>query len=121
MVQATSLSQGLLLVGESRMDSRQEHIAVAKSEDLVNLLNHIAWTDVISPKLTELKSQYTKVLTAAVLGTPIVINGVPITKEQIAGRIEGIDFIYGLFAKILKEGARAIEKYKNININLSTE
>jgi hypothetical protein len=95
--------------------------AAAKSEDLQNLLHHIAWTDVISPELKNLKEEYMSVLTAAVLGREFTMGGAPITKEQLAGRIEGISFIHELFARILKEGRIAIEKCKRQNLNLVPE
>lgn len=103
------------------MDTKTSLILAAKGEDTKDLLNHIAWTDVISPELLRLKDEYINLLTAAVLGQQLMQNGIPITKEMLAGRVEGITFIHNLFARILKDGARAVEQCKKININLQLE
>ena len=101
------------------MDTKSAMIVAAKGEDVQDLLNHIAWTDVISPELLGLKEEYTNLLTAAVLGQQLSQNGALITKEMLAGRVEGITFIHNLLTRILKDGKRAIEQCKKINLNLS--
>lgn len=81
-------------------------IAAAKSEDTYNLMNHIAWTDVIKPALDKHVLQYSQLLVAEALGAPLPPG---ITREQVAGRCYGIQYISTLFGKILKEGEKALK------------
>lgn len=80
-------------------------VSAAQSEDLQNLLEHIAWTDVVLPRLQRLKDQYSKALVAHLLGQPLPQN---LTKEQVAGKIYGIDQIIALFNQILTQGEKAV-------------
>lgn len=85
-------------------------IAVAKREDLINLLGHIAWTDILYPRLTRHKQALMDLLVRATLeGGNIQTNtGATLTKEMIAGRIEGIAWVTKLIESVLKEGERAL-------------
>jgi len=90
--------------------------AAYQGVDTNDLLNHIAWTDVIKPRLINLKDQWGQALVRAVM-TP----GQPssLTREQIAGRIEGISYIIGLFEDILRRGEKAALELKEFGINVS--
>jgi len=76
----------------------------AKAQDLSDLASHIAWTDIVSPELTKLRETYSTQLVQKVLNAP---GSSPLTIEQLAGRIEGIDFIKRLFTRIIEKGEKA--------------
>jgi|WetSurMetagenome_2_1015567.scaffolds.fasta_scaffold138310_2 hypothetical protein len=98
---------------------REKSITVAKGEDTRNLLDHIAWTDVIEPELEKRKALYGKLLVAAVLGSKITIPGssgpTDLTPEQLAGRIDGINFIQTLLKRILRDGASAFSTLNDLS------
>jgi hypothetical protein len=98
------------------MDTQAKLIAVAQAEDTANLLDHIAWTDVILPKLNKLKENYAKILVAHLLGTPLPEGK---TKEQYAGLIYGIDAVTNLLSNILRNGKSAFEDLNSQGIHLS--
>ena len=81
-------------------------VKAAKGRDLNDLLNHIAWTDVVKPKLSELKDYYSKLLVSSLLGGTD-ISKYPLTPTQLAGRVEGIDFIFVFLEGVLREGDKA--------------
>jgi hypothetical protein len=85
----------------------------ARAEDVNDLLNHIAWTDTIRPELIKHKDTLSKMLVASVLGTPVQRQtargeAIIVTTEQLAGRIEGIDFVLSLLEGILRRGVTAL-------------
>jgi hypothetical protein len=88
--------------------------SVARGEDLRDLLDHIAWTDTIKPELEKTRSRYEKALVASVLGQPIISGGKLVTSEQLAGRIEGINLIEGLFEKVLRQGVSAFQSMQQL-------
>jgi hypothetical protein len=88
---------------------------VAQAEDTYDLLEHIAWTDVLRPKLIEARDQYSKALVNHLLGAPLQDG---LTKEQLAGKIYGITFIISLIESILTRGERALADLKSIGISL---
>lgn len=96
--------------------------AAAKAEDLGDLLDHIAWREVILPELVKARDNYTKMLVSSTLGLPISVNtgagAAVITREQLAGRIDGINFIMGLMEDILKRGYRAAEELRANGLSL---
>lgn len=92
-------------------------IAAAKAEDTYNLLNHIAWTDVILPKLQQQVTQYSALLVNEALGAPLPGK---LTREQVAGMAYGINYIATLFEKILREGERALTSLNSEGISIST-
>lgn len=75
-----------------------------QGEDTYDLLNHIAWTDVLKPKL----EQHRKYLTDKLVGATLNAQQ-PGTesKEQLAGKLYGITFIVTTIEKILKAGSDA--------------
>lgn len=94
----------------------KELIEAYQAKDTEDLLNHIAWNDVILPKLRKAQEQYSKVLVAMTLGA--VIPGTALTREQIAGRISGIDFVTELMKNILRRGDKAEEYLKSQGISV---
>lgn len=92
---------------------------VAKAEDLSDLLNHIAWTDVVLPRLQQEKERYTQLLVRSVLGSPIIReDGVELTREQLAGKVEGVQFIIKLMEDIIRQGDRALRQLNSHGYNL---
>jgi hypothetical protein len=91
-------------------------MAVAKGEDTYDLLSHIAWTDVILPRLEKEIVTYSTILVNEALGTPIPGN---ITREQVAGRAYGIRWVQNLLERILKDGKRGLEHLQTEGIALS--
>ena len=106
------------------LPTKNDFVTAAKGEDLADLLDHIAWTDVVAPKLAEAKDALTKMLVAATLGSPVVMNGPrgtaqrEVTVEQLAGKIWAIDWISTEFTKILREGDRAKERLRETGFSL---
>lgn len=73
----------------------------AKGMDTEDFLDHIAWTAVIKPRLDSAKTLLTKQLVDAVLsGTPIEEG----SRERIAGKIHGIDYVIHEIESIVKKG-----------------
>lgn len=103
--------------------SNQPFLDAAKAEDTADLLNHIAWTDVIHPALQRERELYTKLLVSSTLGMPVRTASaggpVELTKEQLAGKIYGIDFITDLLEKILTKGDKAIAELHAQGIHLT--
>jgi hypothetical protein len=91
-------------------------IRVAQAEDTYNLLNHIAWTDVILPKLERKKAIYSKMIVDHHLGKPIPQD---LTVEQIAGKVYGIEEIISLFAQILSQGEKALADINYAGIQIA--
>ena len=93
--------------------------AIARGEDLRDLLDHIAWTDTIVPELNKLRDLYSRLLVQSVLGQKISITSygqqVELSAEQLAGKIAGINFIEELMKKVLTRGVIAFEEYSKIS------
>lgn len=79
-------------------------LKAAYGEDTEDLLDHIAWTDVIKPQLEKARIHFTNQLVSATLAPQR--EGTE-SREQIAGKLYGISYITTLFEKILKEGGDA--------------
>lgn len=93
-----------------------------KGQDTESLLNHIAWTDVILPKIQKERELYQSLLVQAVLGVEPTVKDVnghvhKISREHLAGRIAGLDYIMKLFERILRDGERAVEELRTFGIN----
>jgi len=93
----------------------QTALKAAQGIDTLDLLNHIAWTDVIKPKLAQARDLLTKRLVDLTLG---VAKPGEETREQIAGKLFGINFIETLFHNILAEGGRANDALARENLFL---
>ena len=101
------------------MTTKQLAEAAAKSEDLGNLLDHIAWTDAVKPILMKRREAFSGLLVQSVLAGSDLKNSQPYTKEQLAGAIYGIDQIITIMEKILKDGERALAELRQQNLTLS--
>lgn len=88
-------------------------LSAIQGQDTQDLLNHIAWTDIIKPKLIEAKLFYTNQLVDALLSKH---EGE--SKEQIAGKIYGIDYVVKVLERILKEGSQSREALASLNLHL---
>lgn len=101
-------------------DFAKQHEAVARSEDLKDLLQQIAWTDTIKPEFDKVRNSYERFLTASVLGQKVVIQTpagpAPVSSEQIAARIDGINFVEGLLTRVLVDGTRAFRELQKYEI-----
>lgn len=97
-------------------------IDALKAEDLDNLLEHIAWSDTVKPKLLAERDRFTRLLVSSTLGVPVqtetAAGAVTITREQLAGKIFGIDYILTLFEKILTRGELAATELKKLGLSL---
>lgn len=80
--------------------------SAARAEDAWDLLNHIAWTDTVKPRLLETREQLSKALVNHLLGSPLPGE---LTKEQVAGQIYGINFIISTFEGVLTRGKKALD------------
>ncbi len=90
-------------------------LQAAQGEDLYDLLNHIAWTDVLKPDLEKAKSQLTQQLVDATLRPQT--EGAE-SREQIAGKLFGIQYMIAAMEKILKRGVTAKEDLARHNLFL---
>jgi hypothetical protein len=97
------------------MNNPKALLEAHQAQDVESLLDNIAWTDVILPKILAAREQYTSSLVALTLGAQTTS---PITREQIAGRIYGLDFVVTLMQKILKRGKDAEEYLASIGISI---
>jgi hypothetical protein len=97
------------------VDNTRQLIEVHQAQDTQDLLDHLAWTDVVLPKIRKAREQYTNVLVAMTLGAT---SPLPLTREQVAGRINGLDFVVELMQKILKRGKDAEEYLASLGISV---
>lgn len=86
----------------------------AKAEDLQDLLDHIAWTDVLQPELLKAKASFTNRLTSAVLQTAPAGE---MKAEQLAGVCYGIDILLSTVETVLRRGANAISDLHRLGLN----
>jgi hypothetical protein len=97
------------------MSTESQLIKIAQAEDTYDLLNHIAWTDVLKPRLLQKKETFSKILVDHLLGQPLPVG---LTQEQIAGKIYGINEIISTIEATLREGEKALENMKTLGISL---
>ena len=91
-------------------------MAVAKAEDTYDLLQHIAWDKVIKPALDAEVKTYSQLLVLEALGNPLPGG---LTREQVAGRCYGVQFISSLFEKILQRGEKALEDLQGTGLQIT--
>lgn len=96
--------------------NEQKLVAVAKAEDTFDLLDHIAWTGVIKPALDLEFKKYTELLVLEALGNPLPGG---LTREQVAGKCYGIQYISSLFEQILKRGEKALQDLQATGLHLT--
>jgi hypothetical protein len=103
--------------------SQPSFIDAAKAEDLDSLLDHIAWADTVRPALLRTRDALTQQLVDSTLGLPVqtktLTGTIEITREQLAGKIYGINYIMTLFEKLLSKGEVAAKQLKELGINIS--
>jgi hypothetical protein len=89
-----------------------EHAIIA--DDLENLLDHIAWTNTVKPALESHRAKFQTLLVQSVLGQQIIDQntGGIVSKEMLAGRIEGIDWLDKFLTGVLRRGERALSVLK---------
>ena len=102
---------------------RAKILAATKGKDLRDWLDHLAWTDVLRPAMEQERSFYQTILVNATLGADPSVkdsNGVvhTITKEQLAGRIQGIDYVLTLIERILEKGEKALDELTEMGYNI---
>jgi hypothetical protein len=97
------------------MEDTLNLIKIAQAEDTFDLREHIAWTDVIKPRLMGRRDSYAKQLVNHLLGGSLPNN---LTKEQLAGKIYGIDEILSLMESILRDGKRALDEIQSKGVNI---
>ena len=97
------------------MTYRETANLAAQGIDTEDFLQHIAWQNVILPKLEDAKRRLTDRLVASVLTAPRAGDE---TREQLAGKLQGIDFAIKLIQDIVKEGRKAKEVLAQNNISL---
>lgn len=81
-----------------------------EADETYDLLTHVGWTDVVKPKLLKDKSIQEKILVDHLLGRPLPDGQ---TKEQVAGRIYGINYIIETLESILRTGMKCGELLKD--------
>lgn len=93
-----------------------------RAEDVSDLLDHIAWTETIKPALLRERDQLTTQLVSSTLGLPVQAKTsegtVTFSREQIAGKIYGINHIFTLLEKLLSKGEIAARQLKDLGINV---
>ena len=92
-------------------------VAVAQAEDTYDLLNHIAWTDVVRPRLEKEIANQSSILIAEALGTPIAGGR---TREQVAGLCYGIKYLITLLESIMTRGEKALEELNAVGVSLKS-
>ena len=96
--------------------------AVAKADATAELLDHIGWTEVVLPKLLKTKDLYTTVLVQAVLSNkPPTMDGQETTREQLAGRVYGIEYVIKLFESILSKGEGALKALEAQGLSINSK
>lgn len=97
------------------MATQADMTAAAMAEDLGDLLDHLAWTDVLKPALLKSKLDIAARLSAAVLGGSVEGEKRP---EQLAGMCYGIDTVISEIEKILRKGRSASESLRQEGFTL---
>jgi hypothetical protein len=84
---------------------------VAKAYDLENLLDHIAWEELLKPGLVSERNALITQLVDSALGSPLKNqDGTSVSTEQLAGKLYGINYILDKIERILSEGVSASDK-----------
>jgi len=90
-------------------------LVAAQGQDLEDFLQHIAWTDLILPEIRRQKEILASRLVASVLNA-----GQPggESREQIAGKMLGLDWLVSFISSALKKGGEAKAILAEHNISL---
>ena len=73
---------------------------VSDAEEVIDLLEHFGWTDVLKPKIEKAVTIYLHQLPSLVLNSKRE-QDMGVTQEEIAGRIEG--YLYVMFSQFQSE------------------
>ena len=95
------------------MITEKDALTAAQGDDTMDLLDHIAWTDVIKPRLQEARNQLT---TRLVNATLFATKGEEESREQIAGKLYGINWIENELKKVISAGRMSKERLAEQNI-----
>ena len=89
-----------------------------RGDDLVDLLDHIAWDQTVKPALEKYKTNYHNLLVKSVLGQAVVdqTTGQVISKEMLAGRIEGIDWLNKFILHIITRSELAKSNLEDLQV-----
>jgi hypothetical protein len=91
-------------------------VAVAQAEDTYDLLQHIAWTDILLPQLELEKKGALEAIAAYHLGTPLP-NGM--TVEKLAGKAYGINYVIKKIENVLSRGKKALGEIEASGIHIT--
>lgn len=97
------------------MNDTEKVLKTAQAIDTLDLLDHIAWTDVLKPQLTQAQKYLTERLVGLTLGT---LQPGSETKEQVAGKLYGINEFIKKIEKVLSAGNEARKMLAEENIFL---
>lgn len=89
-----------------------------KGDDLSDLLDHIAWEQIIAPALDKYKANYHTLLVKSVLGQSVIdqTTGQVVSKEMLAGRIDGIEWLNKFIIHVLSRGDAAKSNLENLKL-----
>lgn len=79
-------------------------LVAAQGDDTEDFLQHIAWTDVIMPKFEADKATLTRRLMQSILQP---LNPQEESREQLAGKLFGIEYAIKVITDIVGEGRKA--------------
>jgi len=96
-------------------DFKDKSIDIRKSEDLLNLLEHVGWTEVLRPQIEAALDRYKRLLPKLVLNTGLA-QKIGITKEEVAGRIVAFEFLIETIETVLKKGAKAFQELNELEV-----
>lgn len=94
----------------------QTVLTAAQGQDTEDFLEHIGWTDVLRPKLLAAKEILTKQLVDLTLSKPDPANE---NREQIAGKLWGIDWVIKQIETHVSRGRSASAELAKANIYLN--
>ena len=93
--------------------------AVGEAEEVVDLLQHFGWTEVLKPKILKVIDLHIQLLPTLVLN-PKHEEKLVLTKEAVAARIEAYKYVIGVIEDILKNGTAAFDAI-NATLRAPTE
>ncbi len=96
------------------MTIQETALAAAQGIDTEDFLNHIAWDEVILPRLRETREALTRELVQAVLNPA---KGTDMA--TIAGKVAGIDYTIALLLRLVREGKTARTTLQEQNISFA--
>ena len=91
------------------MLTQREIDSINRLDKVSSLLDEAGWVEVIETALESRRAYFQNLLVQSVLGkniTDLDTNGV-ISKEMLAGRVEGIDWLFKFLTGVLQRGDKA--------------